>query len=110
MEYGGDNGKHYREPEFHHNLFSYWNQFQWVLRNCISHRFCRIIDCCNSDCLTSINLCRRIKYTHGQWRNFVSVEYGADNSKHCGEPDFNDNLFCNWYQFKWLLRNCIGNS
>jgi hypothetical protein len=33
MEYRGDNGHHYRQSRFDHNIFSYRNQFQRLLGN-----------------------------------------------------------------------------
>ena len=57
--------------------------------------------------ITIVNLCGRIKYTHGHWCNLVSMEHGSDNSKHNRESRRYYNLFCHGDKFGRLLRNCL---
>ena len=110
MEYWCDNGKHHRKPNVNNNLFRDGNKFKWLFENNFSNRFCRII--CYRDCdrITGINLYRRIKYTHGQWHDIVSMEYRSDDCKHHGESGFNYNIFSYWNKCEWMFRRCFGNG
>src|SRR5437899_723079 len=104
MEHGSNNSKHYSEPEFNYNVFCYRNEFKWLLRYCFSNSFCWIIDYGYRYCIPGINLCWRIKYTHREWCDIVSMEHRTDNCKYYSEPEFNYNVFCYRHEFKWLFR------
>src|SRR5205809_976764 len=80
VEYRTNNGKHYCESDFNYNLFCYRNQLQWLFTNSLGNGDCWFVYYSDGHCITGINLCRRIKHTHREWCNFLSMEHRADNS------------------------------
>ena len=51
---------------------------------------------------------RRLVNINSEWSNFLSMEYGSNNSEYHSKPIFNDNLFSNRNKFCWLFTNDIG--
>ena len=94
MEHRSNNCQYYGEPKFHNNLFRYRNQFERMLRYCFGYHFSWFVNNGYCHCVTGVDLCRWIEYAYGQWCIILFMEHRSDNSQHHGEPEFNDNVFC----------------
>ena len=80
-----------------------------MFRNSFGDRCSRLVNKRYCYSITGINLCGRIKYTHGQWCNLLSMEYWADDGKHHGKSEFNNNLFCYRNKLQRMFRYCFSN-
>src|SRR6185369_5379894 len=109
VEYGTDNGKHYRKSGFDDYLFCYWNEWKWMFGDRFSYSFGRFVYYSFSDSISSNNLYRRFKYTHGYWCNQLPMEHRTDDSKHYGQSNNNLYLYCNRYECKRMLRYGVSN-
>jgi hypothetical protein len=89
MEYGADDRQHYGKPELYNNLFGYRNKLKWLFRYCIGDCFRGFSPCGYSDGISGNDLRRRIKYTHSQRCNIVSMEYGTNDSKYYSKSKCN---------------------
>ena len=105
MEYWTNNSKHYGESVVNHNLFSHRNKFKWMFSHSIGNCFGGHFTQRDGYTITFDNLLGRIKYTYGEWCNFLPMEHRTNHCKHYGESVVNDNLFRYRDQFQRLFKN-----
>jgi hypothetical protein len=109
LEHRPNNSKYFSESKCNDYIFCYRNKFEWLLTNSISNCFSWHLTECDSERITFIDLCGRIKHADCEWRYLLSMEHRPNNSKYFGEPKYNDYIFCYRNKLKWLFTNNVSN-